>query len=67
MNTLIAAYPSSALYASLLESAPSVAARTLATLPDVDDSEEATDFLEPPVIFVDTVRLPHPNALHKGS
>jgi hypothetical protein len=56
MNASIAAYPSKALYASMLKSATSVATRTLAMLPDVDGSEEATDFLEPPLVFVDTVR-----------
>lgn len=54
MNTSIAAFPSKALYLSLLESAPSVADRTLAGLPTIDDSEEAVEFLEPTVVFIDT-------------
>lgn len=54
MNTSIAAFPSKALYSSLLESAPTVADRTLAGLPPIDDSEEAVEFLEPTVVFIDT-------------
>jgi DNA polymerase alpha-associated DNA helicase A len=54
MNTSIAAFPSKALYSSLLESAPTVADRTLTGLPLIDDSEEAVEFLEPTVVFIDT-------------
>lgn len=55
MNSQIASFPSSALYSSLLVSAESVASRTLVTLPTVDNpSEEALEFLEPPVVFMDT-------------
>lgn len=54
MNTAIAAFPSKALYSSLLQSAPSVAARTLAELPGVDGSDDAGDCLSPTVVFIDT-------------
>ena len=55
MNSQIASFPSSALYSFLLVSADFVASRTLLTLPTVEDpSEEATEFLERPVVFMDT-------------
>jgi DNA polymerase alpha-associated DNA helicase A len=59
MNTTIASYPSTSLYQSKLLSHPSVASRTLLSLPSlaptVDDlSEEDREFLDVPVAFLDT-------------
>lgn len=56
MNSSIASYPSDALYMSALVSAPSVASRTLSDLPSfsADLSDDAKEFLNPPVVFLDT-------------
>ena len=56
MNEHIASFPSTTLYDDLLVSDPSVAKRTLATLPTISDafSEDIRDTLDPPVVFFDT-------------
>jgi len=56
MNEHIAAFPSSELYDNALISHPSVAKRTLLSLPAILDpsTDEAKDALAPTVIFFDT-------------
>ncbi|WVR06790.1 hypothetical protein IAU60_003825 [Kwoniella sp. DSM 27419] len=56
MNEHIAVFPSETLYDSALRSDPSVADRTLLSLPSISDdaSDEAKDALEPTVVFFDT-------------
>ncbi|KAK4686643.1 hypothetical protein P7C73_g3483, partial [Tremellales sp. Uapishka_1] len=56
MNAKIASFPSTTLYSSRLLSSPSVADRTLLTLPTIHapSSDEAIDALSPTLVFFDT-------------
>lgn len=56
MNSTISSFPSSALYASELRDAPSVAQRRLIELSSISDptSEDSQEALHPTVIFFDT-------------